>query len=461
MSVHLVDSPTLAPRLPQRLDRPAPPADPAAALAMAAGTLAMACERRRGDMVGRIALASGCRDAVDRRQASLWDELAFFVPDEFTAAREDRMWTVRSLSGLMIDLVRLDHSGAVQSQDAPRSSVLHWTLDNGDLVVNELVPGARTRILLTGRSRGHRMMIGFCTATREVLVLSEVDCLYSSLRLLDPLLASPMAGIVRPSDMVDPALPEIPVVVLAAARTGSHLLLNLLNSTDRVFIDAEILNAQKISVFGADLPSDRADGLDMLRGCDHVRFAKAMMTRSHHVDGRRLDGIRVRGFKLFPQQSRAVLDWAFDTPEVRLVHLYRANLLAEFSSYLAAQRDKCWVGGAQPEDRRPVAFDRARFERFVDMKARYLDEVRRRLGERAGPSIEVEYSRIDRPCVNEVLSFLTGATSDAPFDALGLKRQLAGRVIDRFANPEDVAASLEALGHPEWAGVESAEVGRL
>ena len=134
-------------------------------------------------------------------------------------------------------------------------------------------------------------------------------------------------------------------MLLAAPRTGSHLLLNLLNSSGRVFFDAELMNLVTISVFGENLKPEEAGALYALRANDPVSFLKVMLSRSHHTDARRLDDVAVRGFKLFPHQSHDAFDWVLGEPSMRVVHLYRENLLAEYSSLLVAYAEGHWVGG--------------------------------------------------------------------------------------------------------------------
>ncbi len=443
----------------------APVVDPVEAaraeMDQARATLALACERARGDMVRHIAAASCHTGCLDGRQMVLWNDLLGFEPTRGANLVPDQLWLLRSMDGALTRLLRLRENGRLEGQpDMPDGQ---WDLQNG--VLRFQLPHLATAIqfTITGEAAGRPMLVGRSglAGAQAVFVLTPSNCMYSQLRMLHPELTHSMAGLFRPDELVDPGLPEVPVVLLAEHRTGSHLLLNLLNSSDNVLIDGEIFNAGMISVFGADLPSNRKDGLDMIRMSDPLRFAKVMMGRSHHEDGRTLDHVKVRGFKLFPEHSRPMFDWAMDTPEVRVIHLYRENLLAQYSSYVMAKRDKAWVGGPDAKARAKVFFDRERFERFVDMSQRYHADVTRRLAARAGAWAQVEYSRIDRATVAGLHAMLTGESGHVRFDALGLKRQLEGAVIDRFSNPDDVRASLAALGRPEWAGVESQEIGTL
>lgn len=444
---------------PTRAARPAQSADEQRALAR--DIARQACLLHRLDAISDVAREALKLPEGSAAQDALWNELATLrpAPTSSLVVEEDSLWLLRRMDGSLIDTLRLRGNHLVGPNPDPNMAT--WRQTSEGLLLTGLDGTPGLRFVLSCEQGGRRVLLGVNAAATNMVVLSELKCLYSRLRMIDPELTNPMAGLFPPDALVEPELPEVPVVVLAAHRTGSHLLINLLNSSGRVFIDGEILNAGKISLFGDDLPADRKDGLDMLRISDPVRFAKVMMGRSFHTDGRHLGGIAVRGFKLFPEHARNVYDWALDHPTVRIVHLYRDNLLAEFSSYLVAMRDGHWVGGPDSAQRLRILFDRDRFLRFVDMKQRYLENLRGRLASRAAPSIDIEYSQIARSSVNRVLSFLLDEPVDAPVSALGLKQQLNERVIERFVNPDEVLACLAEIGQAQWAGVEMPEVDRL
>lgn len=387
---------------------------------------------------------------------SLERELASLQPVAPEPPRESQLWLMRRLDGSLVGMLRLRADGSVGPQPNPNEA--RWTMRNGELLLGTAEGRVMTRFTVGGTADGRRVHVGLFADDRTVHVLSEVGCRYSQLRLLDPELVAPFAGTFRPEQMADTPLPARPAVLLAAPRTGSHLLLNLLNSSARVFFDAELLNSAHISVFAGDIAHDQAGALYTLRANDPLQFLRVMLSRSHHVDGRMLDDVAVRGFKLFPQQSHRALDWVLQEPAFRIVHLHRANLLAEFSSSIAAYATGEWVAGDRRSGPRRYPFQSGRFLAFVEMKRRYLGQLRDRLAARGADVCEIEYSAIDRHSVNGALSHLLGEACDLSTNALGLKQQLSGPVIDRFTNPDDVMRCLAAIGHEEWAGVEKPEV---
>lgn len=416
-----------------------------------------ACRTGRLDLAVAAATAALPRAEPNSPASTQLRDLSRASRAELAPPGEDRLWLLRRFDGSMIAMLRLRDDGTVAGRVHANES--RWSMRDGVLQFVGPDGRATTRFTLHGESGGRRLHAGLFMDDQTVHVLTEIDCAYARLCLLDPELVGPFAGHFRPEQMAVPPLPEKPAVILAAPRTGSHLLLNLLNSSQRVFFDAELMNPSTISIFGSDIPYDGAGLLYILRRNDPLAFARVMMARSHHTDGRMLDGVAVRGFKLFPQQSVKVYDWVVGDPDFRLVHLHRANLLAEYSSLLVAYAEGHWVGGPESLKQHRILFQPERFRRFVQMKTIYLDGLRERLARRHGPSIEIEYSAISPASVHGVLSMLLDDPAvDAPLSALGLRQQLNESVIDRFANPDDVRRCLDGMGREAWAGVERAEV---
>jgi hypothetical protein len=170
-----------------------------------------------------------------------------------------------------------------------------------------------------------------------------------------------------------------------------------------------------------------------------------MLGRSFDAMGRDLSAVPVRGFTLAPSHHHGALDWVIAEPALRIVHVVRSNLLAEFADILASQ-------GGQGSPQR-LHFEPERFGRFIEMKQRYLDGVRQRLVQRNGDTVEVDGSRLNANTVAELTGFLTD-TSDLAGRVGEAARASATRVIDRFDNPELVLPCLRALGRMGWLEVE-------
>jgi hypothetical protein len=126
-----------------------------------------------------------------------------------------------------------------------------------------------------------------------------------------------------------------------------------------------------------------------------------------------------------------------------VVHVVRSNQLAEFADILASQ------AGAPAK----LHFEPERFGRFIEMKQRYLDSVRKRLMARPGDTVEVDGSRLNALTMAELLGFLTDNpdTTSIAGQAVPVQPQ---RVIERFDNPEAVIPCLRTLGCMSWADTE-------
>jgi LPS sulfotransferase NodH len=415
------------------------------------------------DTVSVVAAAAGCVRDVSAAQASLWRELAGAKPAPVEAIDPGAVWMLRRGDGSFVGTYRLGEGGRVGLYPHPNESC--WRLDQGVLRLQTPQGETTTEFRLALSSQGRRCFVGLFRDGSTLHVLSQIECAFSRLVVADPELAGchdfTTAPPVSSGSGWDAGIQ--PAVLLAAARTGSHLLLNLLNSTGRVFFDAEIMNVGKISVFGHDLPIERSAHLNRLRADDPAAFARVMLGRSYHLDGRRLDEVRVRGFKLFAEQHPALARWAMADPSVRIVHLFRANLLAEYASLLTAMEHGHWVGGAQRPQPQPqrIDFDAPRFLRFIAAKTAHWSRLREQCARREGGFVEIEYAGIDRAGIARVLQHLGVEDNGAEMSSLGLPRQGADRVIDRFADPDTVMRCLEAIGHEAWAGVERATVARL
>lgn len=422
--------------------------------------LAAVCRGDVIDSVSAVAAAAGRVRDVSAAQASLWRELGDAKPVPMEAIDPGAVWMLRRGDGSFVGTYRLGDDGRVGLYPHPNES--RWSLQQGVLRLQTPQGETTTEFRLALSARGRRCFVGLFRDGSTLHVLSQIDCAFGRLVVADPELAGchdftaapPLSGSRWDADIQ-------PAVLLAAARTGSHLLLNLLNSTGRVFFDAEIMNVGKISVFGHDLPIERSAHLNRLRADDPAAFARVMLSRSYHLDGRRLDEVRVRGFKLFPEQHPAVARWAMADPSVRIVHLFRANLLAEYASLLTAMDSGHWVGGAQRPKPQRIDFDAPRFLRFVAAKAAHWSRLREQCARREGGFVEIEYAGIDRHGIERVLQHLGVEDNGAEMSSLGLPRQGADRVIDRFADPDAVMRCLEAIGHEAWAGVERAAVAHL
>jgi hypothetical protein len=437
--------------------RPEPP--PEQVFEQTTQRVRQACVARRFTDVSAAAARQRTQCGERFNCASLMRVLSEATPSTIEAPGDQRLWMLQRFDGEMLALVQLCGDGVVSRATHPNEA--RWHTRDGRLMLATPEGETTTTFTLGATWRGRRVMIGLFKDERTVHVLTEVDCAYSRLRVLEPELAGELDSMFAPGRAVGPPLPPRPAMLLAAPRTGSQLLLNLLNSSGRVLFDAELMSAAFISMFGANVRHKESSALYAMRANDPRQFLRIMLSRSHHSDGRLLDDVPVRGFKLLPRQSEEALDWALAEPSLRTVHLYRANLLAEYSSLLLAHANEQWIAGPTPPKTRQIRFRREFFLRFVAQKNDHIARMRERLAQAAGPSTEIEYSSFAPASVNRVLGFLLDEPCNAALSTLGLRRQQSEKVIDRFTNPDDALRCLAAIGHEDWAGVERPAISEL
>ena len=457
----------VSPIAPGRRALPAPPAALAAGLALAAAQgvaqttalLRAACQRGQLEDASAAARVHLPRAVAKSPHQALLRALAGAQPTLMLAPDENRLYLLRGADGAAQGLLRLRDNGHIGL--APPAGAARWSLQAGQLVLADQHGQPSVRFALCGEHAGHRLYLGQAVADGAPQLLQELRCTHARLSALDPELAEPFFGLYGIDAMVPAALPARPVLLLAAPHSGSAALRAALNRCDQVAIDGELLHPQAIcgalgsepGAGGAGLAAPPRSTLYQARAKDPAWFVRMMMGRSHDGRGADLAALPVRGFTLAPTQCPPVLDWALAEPALRIVHLVRSNLLAEFADLLADAPGLTPPAAALATAAAGLHFEAARFLRFVDMKQRHLASLRQRLVQRDGDTVELDASRLTDASVAELLGFLLdGPASIAP--PVARPGPPPAPVIARFDNPAAVAACLASLGRPGWADAE-------
>jgi hypothetical protein len=147
---------------------------------------------------------------------------------------------------------------------------------------------------------------------------------------------------------------------------------------------------------------------------------------------------RVRGFKLFNDHNAAALKAISERPAIRMIVLRRTNLLASFSSAADGENS---AG--------KIDFHRTDFHLYRTRIERRFAQIDEMLEGR--PNVmRIESADVGQPDVQAQLIGFLGGRRDVKFKTK-LQTQNASRVIDRFANPANVAGYLKKHEKPEWA----------
>jgi len=426
------------------------PMAPVAGLSLLAATcieqtaelLRLAC--RRGQLedasaAARIALPlaqpQSPHEAMLRALASALP--ALMVPPE-----ERRLYMVRSADGRSRGVIRLRDNGRVGLR-APADAA-RWQLRDGNLELSDAAGHASARFMLCGDRAGLRLYLGERTADAQPCMLEELRCTYTRLSLLDPELVDPFCSLYSADAMVPTELPAGATLLLGAPHTRTDQLARTLNHNASVLIDGDLLHPTGMQFTEQLLSRTASRTLHALRAKDAAWFARMMIGRSHDASGRDLGSKQVRGFTMSPAHHQTALDWAIAEPKLRIVHVMRSNLLAEFADLLAEQ---------QAATAQLLHFEPDRFGRFIEMKQRHLDGLRQRLRQRNADTVEVDGSRLNQATIAELLGFLTDNDNPSGIECEAVPIS-AQRVIERFDNPDAVLPCLRALNRLGWAEAE-------
>lgn len=422
---------------------------PAAGLALLAATcveqtadlMRLAC--RRGQLedastAARIALPLAARHSPHEAMLRALGEthaLLMQVPEE------RQLYLLRQADGNAAGVLRLRDNGQIGLQAV--AGAQRWTMRDGNLELCNSDGHAIARFVLCGERAGLRVYLGESLPDGAPRMLQEVRCTYDRLSLLDPELADPFCSLYDVDAIVPADLPDRATVLLGAPHSRTTQLSQALNAIGDVFFDGELLHPQAIGLAEGLLSPAANATLHAMRAKDAPWFVRMMLGRHHDAQGRDLSAVAVRGFTFAPSHDPVALQWMLQEPTLRVVHVVRSNQLAEFADILASQ------AGAPAK----LHFEPERFGRFIEMKQRYLESVRKRLVARPGDTVEVDGSRLNALTMAELLGFLTDNTDTASLavEAVPVNPQ---RVIDRFANPDAVIPCLRALGRMSWADTE-------
>lgn len=142
-------------------------------------------------------------------------------------------------------------------------------------------------------------------------------------------------------------------VVVGIARTGSTLLVNLLNAHTRVLAFGELFRSpEAIGWDTAPFNTSRSTKLLALYRADPVAFIEACIFRRWPRDWGAV------GFKLFYYHARQlpyshVWDYLAANRDIRILHIKRRNILKQYYSLEQAHKTNVWAGSKTGADEQP------------------------------------------------------------------------------------------------------------
>jgi hypothetical protein len=244
-------------------------------------------------------------------------------------------------------------------------------------------------------------------------------------------------------------------VIISSRRSGSSHFVNTLGGHPEIMCHGNVFASGLMPVFWPkDHPASPGEmeatktELRDLRDSDPRAFLERVFATSHgrpHV-----------GFKIFHRQNDKILRRVIKSSSVRKIVLVRGNLLARYSSQLAAHETGKW-GGRQvrAEEAPKVCFDAGEFMRFCNNHTEYYASVLNRLLAKREPHHLVKYEDINDPLLlRRAINFI-GADPDKPILESEQRKtqikQLSSDIVSRFANVDELKEFLANHNLNSWA----------
>lgn len=234
-------------------------------------------------------------------------------------------------------------------------------------------------------------------------------------------------------------------VVIGMARSGTNLLVSLLNSHPEAWFYGEIFHVRSIRTFDREIGRIEArygQNAQAMRDRDPIEFLEMFFRYAEHKR-------RVLGFKIFANHFPEVQNKLIQDPACRVLLLERPNRLAAFSSAQIGRQTRVWHATEPAPEIVKIHFSAGAFSRFCQFTDRTYDDLRERLHHR-GDYLDLRYEDLlfqeTHLAIKRHLDI-----APAPLLSTALIKQNPPRPIDRFVNPDEVRHSLDLVGHPEWA----------
>jgi glycosyltransferase involved in cell wall biosynthesis len=232
------------------------------------------------------------------------------------------------------------------------------------------------------------------------------------------------------------------LAILASPRTGSTLLCAVLNRTPGVICHFELFHDEMIQ-FARHTVTDVAEIAS--RNADPVGFLRRVRAEAAEA------GMDLVAFKHFAHLDDTVTDEIVRNDAIRLIHLSRENLLAQYSSEKIARASGKWVRHRdQTGDQVRVPFEAKDFEKFEAYYRRIETERVHRLAGSRRTVLFVEYADLNTPETRRRIGDFIGIAipDTAQPDT---RKQNPPQVIERFSNPEVVRDYLARRNLSRWA----------
>lgn len=234
-----------------------------------------------------------------------------------------------------------------------------------------------------------------------------------------------------------------PFVIIGQERSGTTLVQTLLSSHSDIHCRGELFDTWQIDDGGR---KDKSNAAIFARDTDPATFLK------EKLEGRDLHRPlpSVLGFKLLSHHNPNVMMKVIpDNPEWRIIHVRRANKLAQFASRQQVAKSGRWT--SQGKKGPAPLIEVAPMWAVARCNALQLEDelLRHFLDTLPNPVHTVTYTTINqRETHRSILSFL-GVDPDTALHS-ELKKQGHDRILSRFRNADEIELHFKGLKLEGW-----------
>lgn len=237
-------------------------------------------------------------------------------------------------------------------------------------------------------------------------------------------------------------------VLIGAPRTGSTLLVQLLNSSPAVKCHYELFNPRELRLDGVDRSAEMGE-----RNVNPMGFLEKVMSESN---------AKAFGFKIFDGHNEDLMQELIRRDDWKKLVLNRRNFLSIYSSRLISQKKAVWSQTLGVGERASVAETSAkptwnetvefREEEFWDLYRSHISFYRRAVDalNAAGQHFEyLEYGDLlNEGLVRRLFSYLEVPQPEKL--TTNMLRNNTSHIISRFENREVVQEFLRRINRSDW-----------
>lgn len=233
-------------------------------------------------------------------------------------------------------------------------------------------------------------------------------------------------------------------VIIGWPRTGSTHLTSLLNQQDGIACHGEVFHPKNVFVRWRKEQKIRQDTTELLelRERDPDGFLDRLCAISA--------ASRLVGFKIFSGHNDAFLAKLIADAATKKVVLYRANLLASYSSSLVKRETPKGVRRSKQAEAPRVKFDAKRFEVYGNRHSAFFTDVLTKLNAAGQSFFMVHYEQINDPWLLAGLINFIGADSRNIVTKGGNRKLNSSAILSRFSNADEAAEYLRTHDLMGW-----------